>query len=89
MKAYQHLRAPNSPSGNPQRLYALYEGQQYARLVALWDEGYSDRPPELRNVCELPSVDISRGDYHRRLKQRSGGWPTAHHLLARTETPWP
>ena len=76
MKAYQHLRAPNSPSGNPQRLYALYEGDRYARLVALYDEGYSDRPRELRDVCELPSVDISRADYHHRCKlaRQAGLW---------------
>lgn len=70
MKVYQHLKADNDPNGNPQRLYLVYELRSAPldewRLTDVYDEGYHGRPSALRNVLELPSVNISKRDYHTR-----------------------
>lgn len=65
---YQHLRAANDPSGNPQRLYAEYDPAT-GELLRLTDEGYSGRPAHLRHSVELPSVEISRAEYHAWIRQ--------------------
>jgi hypothetical protein len=59
---FQHLRAENSPSGNPQRCYVLMAKD--GRIVDVIDEGYQGLPRELRDILELPSVNISRSEYH-------------------------
>ena len=67
MMVYQHHRADHDPSGNPQRIYVLYRVHGpagYASIEMVWDEGYSGRPESLRDVPELPSVNISKSDYH-------------------------
>lgn len=69
--AYQHLRAPNDPNGNPQRLFIEYtfdDETGYWSTVAVYDDGYHGRPERLRDVPELPPVNISRSDYHARLR---------------------
>lgn len=74
---YQHLRALNDPNGNPQRLYVVYEwiipDEKYRQpehwaTVAVWDEGYIGLPDALRDMPSLPSIDISRSDYHERIR---------------------
>jgi len=63
--AYQHLRAPNSPMGNPQRLYVVYARD--GRVLEVIDEGYRGLPATLRHgssVVELSSIEIPRGEYH-------------------------
>jgi hypothetical protein len=74
-RAYQHQQADNDPSGNPQRLYVVYERHgQHWRTVAVYDEGYRGRPDALRHVSELPPVTIPKREYHDRLRSaRSAG----------------
>jgi hypothetical protein len=45
MATIRHLCAANDVNGNPQRLYALIDGDN--EMVAVWDEGYygSDAVP--------------------------------------------
>lgn len=67
----QHLRAPNDPNGNPQRLWVVYRPDTqwgYSDTIEVHDEGYSDKPEHLREYISLPDIDISRADYHRRLR---------------------
>lgn len=59
---YQHLRAPNSPSGNPQRLYMVYDAA--GEVVRVIDEGYRGLPRELRDVRQLMTIEIPRAEYH-------------------------
>lgn len=77
MKTFQHLRALNDPSGNPQRLWVVYElrdpGPEYRQpmfwyTVAVIDEGYGNAPEYFRSLPSLPSVDISRSRYHALVK---------------------
>jgi hypothetical protein len=69
MRLYQHLRAPNDPNGNPQRVFVVYDTDRAGDIVAVIDEGYSGRQA-LRNAgipsdtVELPSINISRAEYH-------------------------
>ena len=66
MKVYQHLRAPNDSNGNPRRLWAIYEVASRSvtsRIVKVIDEGYGGRPDCVRKLVELPSIDITLGDY--------------------------
>lgn len=80
---YQHLRATNDPNGNPQRLFVVYGFAEWTTYnepglsdgrridvstVAVYDEGYRGRPEALRGLPELPCVDISRSDYHQRIR---------------------
>ena len=74
MKAWQHLKARNDVNGNPQRLYVVYELAHDTRLmywetVAVYDEGYGAKPEEIRDLAELPSVEITVEDFERRLAQ--------------------
>lgn len=60
---YQHLRAPNSPSGNPQRLYITFDAE--CCILDVIDEGYRGLPAFLRYpMRQLPTIEISRADYH-------------------------
>lgn len=73
MKTFQHLRAQNDPSGNPQRLWVVYElthdtHTMYWSTVAVIDEGYGNPPEYFRSLPSLPSVDISRSRYHALVK---------------------
>ena len=68
---YQHLRADNDPNGNPQRLFVSYtfdEESGYWSTVAVFDEGYRGLPAELRDLPELPGVDISKSSYRSRIR---------------------
>lgn len=61
-KFCQHLRAPTSPNGNPQRLYVVYDDD--GDILDVIDEGYRGLPKELRALKHLPDVEISRSSYH-------------------------
>jgi len=79
MRTYQHLKADNDPNGNAQRLYVVYElqtmppseGLGYWTIVEVYDEGYN-LPAELKGMPELPSVRISKTDYHMRYDMAKG-----------------
>ncbi len=58
----QHLRAPQDPNGNPQRLYVVYNMD--GEVLEVIDEGYRGLPKELRDLKHLPDVNITRSDYH-------------------------
>ena len=60
-KFYQHLRAENDRNGNPGRCFALYASD--GSIVAVLDEGYRGTPKECLGLVQLPSVEISRGEY--------------------------
>jgi len=83
VKAWQHLKADNDPDGNPQRLYVVYELQtgeyadnlgsfQWWRIVGVYDEGYAGMPSSLKSLPEIPSVRISKSDYHSRYTMAKG-----------------
>ena len=82
MRAYQHFKAKNDPNGNAQRLYVVYELQdadqgdgwlyQWWKLVEVYDEGNASLPIALKGLPELPSVSISRSDYHSRYNMAKG-----------------
>jgi len=84
VRAYQHLKADNDPNGNAQRLYVVYElredetlrrmgetPHQWWEIVEVYSEGYN-LPAELRGMPELPSVRISKSDYHMRYDMAKG-----------------
>jgi|TARA_R100001244_G_C5132202_1_gene126038 hypothetical protein len=59
----QHLRAKHTPSGNPQRLYMLYDSTT-GHITDIIDEGYDGAPQGFNNMIQLPTIDISKSDYH-------------------------
>jgi len=59
---FQHLRASQSPNGNPQRVFVLLNKE--GGIVDVIDEGYEGLPDECRGLIELYSLNISRSDYH-------------------------
>jgi hypothetical protein len=61
-KFCQHLRAENSPNGNPQRLYIVYDDA--GKVLSVIDEGYRGLPKELRDLAHLPDVVIPKSEYH-------------------------
>lgn len=63
---YVHLRSGNTPSGNPQRLYVIYDAATGAQLEII-DEGYSGLPEKLRypHGQELLTVEVPKAEYHR------------------------
>ncbi len=61
-KFCQHLRAPNDPNGNPQRLYVVYDDA--GDVLEVIDEGYRGLPKALRDIKHLPDVQIPRSEYH-------------------------
>lgn len=63
---FQHLRAANSPMGNPQRCFVLIAAD--GAIVNVIDEGYKGLPVECRGLTELYSVEISRSQYHEFLR---------------------
>ena len=68
-RVYQRLRADNDPNGNPQRLWIVYDVSTDGAgdEVEVYDEAYRGKPREaLAGMIELPSVDISKSDYHAR-----------------------
>ena len=64
---YQHQRASNSPNGNPQRLYMVWDRK--GNVVEAIDEGYRGLPLALQSLVDLGSVEISKADYHATLKE--------------------
>lgn len=79
--AYQHLRAPNDPNGNPRRVYVimrLHAGDRYggwAHILAVLDEGYSGVQAvdgagygPRSGMVELPSIDVSPATYREWIK---------------------
>jgi hypothetical protein len=74
MQVTQQLRAPNDVNGNPRRVWMVYEISDveqlgWARVVAAYDEGYAGTPREVRELTELPSVEVSATEYKLALKQ--------------------
>ena len=81
LQLVQHLKAPHSPNGNPQRLYLVttfaervYNGMRRDTVTMAYNEGFSGDqaippipPGGMRR--ELPSCNITRSEYHRLLKQ--------------------
>jgi hypothetical protein len=61
-KMFQHLRAENSPNGNPQRVFVMISDD--GRILNVVDEGYQGLPKACRGLVELPSINISKADYH-------------------------
>ncbi len=59
---FQHLCAANSPNGNPQRVFVLIAAN--GSIVDVIDEGYRGLPDVCRRLIELPSIAISKSDYH-------------------------
>ena len=62
-KLVQHLRAKHTPSGNPQRLFLIYNPED-GYIVDIIDEGYNGKPEGFSEMIELPTIDISKSDYH-------------------------
>lgn len=66
-KFYQHLRAENDRNGNPRRLFAVYDNN--GDVVDLIDEGYAGEPRWLRELKQLPSVNIVNAEYRSWLRE--------------------
>ena len=65
---WQHFRAKNDPNGNPQRLVVVYDMDGQIRRVI--NEGYSGIPwALLKGIKQIPSVNISKSDYHAMLRE--------------------
>lgn len=62
VKFYQHLRAPQSPMGNPQRLFIIIDEE--GGIINIVDEGYRGLPQEYSKLRQLPTIEISRSAYH-------------------------
>ena len=63
MKYYQHICAENDASGNPRRLYLLYDGLGGVEVV---DEGYSGlvgAVPDYRERIALMTIHVSAEEY--------------------------
>ncbi len=59
---FQHLRASNSLNGNPQRVFVMISLD--GCIVGVLDEGYCGLPNVCKGLVELPSINISKSDYH-------------------------
>ena len=68
----QHIIAKNTPSGNPQRLFLIWDD---STIYAL-DEGYKGTPDFLQNpetkVYWLPTVHVTKTTYHNLIKTYAG-----------------
>ncbi len=65
-KLVQHLRAPNDVNGNPRRCYVIYSDD--ATILDVIDEGYVGRPMWVRDLAELPEMNITATEYKQWLK---------------------
>ena len=69
------LRAPNTPSGNPQRGWLVY-GQD-GSFYGFVDEGYLGnaalREAGVRDYVELASIPVAAKVYHAAKKRGAGG----------------
>lgn len=69
MKVYQHVRTKNDTNGNPRRLYVEYDlSSRQAKVVGVWEEGYSDRPRHLNGAVELLTVNVEPKYYRHMVK---------------------
>lgn len=60
-KMYQHLRAPNDRNGNPKRCYLILAAD--GAIIDCLDEGYAGCPRWVRDLVQLPTVNVSAGEY--------------------------
>jgi len=67
-KLVQHLRAQNDPNGNPQRMFVVYNPIN-GDVLEVIDEEYGGRPEHTSQMAPLPSINISRSDYHDWLRE--------------------
>lgn len=66
MRARQQLRAPNDVNGNPRRCWAILDRSGDGWAVAdVIDEGYAGLPAQLRDLPELPPVNVAASEYRR------------------------
>jgi hypothetical protein len=63
----QHLKAENDPNGNPQRLFLVYD--KHGDVISVYDEGYRGEPADINRLPHLPSIEISKSEYHDWIKQ--------------------
>ena len=65
---WQHQKAQNDPNGNPQRLIVVFGLD--GNVLRVINEGYSGIPWKLLDgIVEIPSVNISKSDYHAMLRR--------------------
>ena len=58
---YIKLKAKNSTSGNPQRLYCIIYNENGNCSLEIKDEGYEAETPESKY---LGTIEISKAEYH-------------------------
>jgi len=58
---FQHIKAKNDANGNPQRLFIEYNIS--GEVVNVIDEEYNGMPKRFFNIVQLPSINISVGEY--------------------------
>ena len=64
----QHLRSQHTPSGNPQRLWIIYDATTgYTKKV--FDDGYRGQPENTDRMLLLPTFDIPKSEYHHLVKK--------------------
>ena len=81
IRVYQHQRHTNDTNGNPRRLWVVFELDTRkpggtGLLVAVYNEGYRDRPQALHDLAELPSVSITPREYRDTIRhaKAAGFW---------------
>ena len=83
MKSFQIWDADHDGSGNPQRIFMVYELDEdesnpefhrypFWRLTDVYDEGYHGKPVELRHMAEMPKVEVSASVYRLTLATAEG-----------------
>jgi hypothetical protein len=63
---YQHLTAQNDRNGNPRRLYLVMDAD--GNIMDAIDEGYAGCPRWLRDLIQLPSIEIQPKTYREMLR---------------------
>lgn len=65
MRIAQRIKAPNDVNGNPRRAYLIYKvtHDKYAKLEAVYDEGYAGMGEKYPDAIFLVTIDVSATEY--------------------------
>jgi hypothetical protein len=56
------IKAANTPMGNPQRAWIVWDSK--GTLLGVYDEGYRGRPKETNDAVQLATIEVSKSEYH-------------------------
>lgn len=67
MKYTIQIKAKNTPMGNPQRAWIVWDA--HGVLLGVYNEGYAGRPKATDGAMQLASILVPKSEYHEWLKE--------------------